>query len=216
MKKIAILLLVATTAGCRTPPMPVPVSYSQRTFPEVGTQVSAGVGDRLITQGEGRTAPVVVLESDQTIGKFLVQKGRYPQSAQNKEYATFRNVAMKRIADGVEQKVDLFLFEKDKDAQVLCVSRASCATVAYVIDKDTTYSSRTTQQTLLYNGKIGNRITLSYREFSDDIARPAFTNEVVYDLGESKVLGYKGARLEVLAASNTELVYKVIAGFDKQ
>ena len=201
------------TAGCRTP---VPVSYSQRTFPEVGAQASAGVGDKLLTQGEGRSVPAVVLGSDQSIGKFVVLKGRYAQSAQNKEYATFSNVAMNRIADGVEQKEGLFLFEKDKDTQVLCVSRASCATVSYVIDKDTTYRPRAIQQTLLYNGKIGNRITLSYREFSDDYARPAFTNEVVYDLAESKVLGYKGARLEVLTATNTELVYKVIAGFDKQ
>jgi len=215
VKKIAFLLLVVTAAGCRNAPMQVPVTYSQKTFPEVGTQATVGVGDRLITQGEGRSLPTIVLDADQIIGKMTVLKGRYPQSLQNSEYATFRNVAMKKSIDGVVQKEDLFLFEKDKGSQTLCVSRSSCADVTYTIDKDTSYSASTLQQTLLYNGKIGNRITLSYREFSDDKARPAFTNEVVYDLSESKILGYKGARLEVVSASNTQLVYKVLSGFSQ-
>jgi hypothetical protein len=80
--------------------------------------------------------------------------------------------------------------------------------------KATSYAPSRTQKTLIYSGKIGDRITLGYREFKNDIARPAFSNDVAYDLSESTVLGYKGARLEVLKATNTEITYKVIAGFN--
>lgn len=69
------------------------------------------------------------------------------------------------------------------------------------------------QQELLYNGKIGNRVALGYREFSGDLARPAFSNEVSYDLSESTTLGYKGARIEVIKATNTEITYKLVSGF---
>jgi hypothetical protein len=200
-----------TVAGCRH----IPVSYSQKTFPDVGTQASAGVGDQLITQGEGISVPVIVLAKDQVIDKTTVLKGRYVQSRQDSEYATFQNVAMKKTPDGVIEKEDLFLFEKDKSLQKLCISRSSCAGASYTIEAATVFRPTTLQQTLLYNGKIGNRITLSYREFFDNRARPDFTNEVAYDLSESKILGYRGARLEVISATNTELVYKIISGFSK-
>ncbi len=70
------------------------------------------------------------------------------------------------------------------------------------------------QQTLIYNGKIGNRITLGYREFSNDTARPAFNNEVSYDLAESTTLGYKGARIEIIKATNTDITYRFVNGFN--
>lgn len=69
------------------------------------------------------------------------------------------------------------------------------------------------QQTLIYSGKIGNRITIGYRESSGSMARPAFSNDVSYDLSESRIVGYKGARLEVIDATNTEITYKVLNGF---
>jgi hypothetical protein len=50
-----------------------------------------------------------------------------------------------------------------------------------------------------------------YREFKDNLARPAFTQELKYDLGQSRVIGYKGARFEVLDAGNTAITYKVLS-----
>lgn len=207
-------LAVIALAGCGARSRPVPVTYSLTTFPEIGSQAKAGVGERLLTQAEGRANPLIVTESDQTIGDFVVLPGRYPQSLQNTEYATFEKVPMRASLDGTVAPRKLYLFEKDRGTKVLCVSRTSCAPVDYSIEYAPEYRPTALQQTLLYNGKIGNRITLSYREFSQDMARPAFTNEVTYDLSESKILGYKGARLEVLSATNTELTYRVLAGFD--
>jgi hypothetical protein len=37
------------------------------------------------------------------------------------------------------------------------------------------------------------------------MARPAFNNDVEYDLSESKLIGYKGAQFEVIEASNRAL-----------
>ncbi|MFM5853573.1 hypothetical protein ACET6I_20865, partial [Aeromonas veronii] len=38
------------------------------------------------------------------------------------------------------------------------------------------------------------------REFSGDLARPAFNSDVKYDLSKSNVVGYKGAMLEIIKA----------------
>lgn len=69
---------------------------------------------------------------------------------------------------------------------------------------------------LLYQGVGGGVLKLTYREFTaNDLARPAFTQEVVYDVepdGPTEIL-FKGAKITVLSASNTELRYRVETAF---
>ncbi|MGO9014619.1 MAG: hypothetical protein ACLQF0_06530 [Dissulfurispiraceae bacterium] len=71
------------------------------------------------------------------------------------------------------------------------------------------------QQTLIYNGKVGNKINVAYREFSGNLALPAFNNTVEYDLSGSNIIGYKGARIEVIEATNEYIKYKVLSTFNK-
>jgi len=63
---------------------------------------------------------------------------------------------------------------------------------------------------LAYNGKSGNTVFIIYREFSDNMARPAFTTEIKYDLSDTKIIGYKNARFEVIDATNMAIRYKVL------
>lgn len=65
----------------------------------------------------------------------------------------------------------------------------------------------------IFNGKVNNSLKFTYREFIDDMARPAFTQDLQYDLSESNIIGFKGLRLEVIDANNTNIQYKVINNF---
>ena len=67
---------------------------------------------------------------------------------------------------------------------------------------------------LIYTGIAKNTITVVYREFSNDLVRPAFSQELKYDLSEGNVIGFKGARFEVIKATNTEIRYKVLKNLD--
>ena len=69
------------------------------------------------------------------------------------------------------------------------------------------------QQEFIYSGKAGNVVKFTYREFTNDMARPAFNQDVQYDLTESNEIGFKGARILVLNATNTKLEYKLISAF---
>jgi len=75
-------------------------------------------------------------------------------------------------------------------------------------------ASNSFQQILIYSGKVGDKIKLGYREFSNNTARPAFNNDVEYDLSESRIIGYKRARIEVIEATNRYIKYKVIKNFN--
>lgn len=69
------------------------------------------------------------------------------------------------------------------------------------------------KKVFIYNGKAGSIIKFSYREFINDMARPAFTQELQYDLNEGKIIGFKGMRIEILNTSNIEIEYKVLSEF---
>ena len=68
-------------------------------------------------------------------------------------------------------------------------------------------------QELLYNGRVNNQLKFTYREFAQDKIRPAFTQEVQYDLSESNTIGFRSLRIEVLDATNTKIRYKILSNF---
>ena len=67
----------------------------------------------------------------------------------------------------------------------------------------------------LYQGKIGNKIKVSFREFKNDIARPAFTQDIEYQLDNSgkTTIGFKGLRIIVHYATNLMIDYTVVQDY---
>ncbi|MES2018979.1 MAG: hypothetical protein V4484_21005 [Pseudomonadota bacterium] len=212
MQKILIAAAaVVTLAACQTTAPP----REKMTFPQIGAVSTEGVGDILLTQGASINAGAINIPSDQNIGQFVVRKGKYIASRSNKKVTIFQSVTMRLPGEDADKLGKLFLFAKDNDTKMACVTKEICGELNYSVEKVTQRVEKNYfQQTLIYNGKVGDKITLGYREFKGDWARPAFSNEVTYDLSTSKVLGYKGARLEVISATNTDLTYKVLSDFN--
>lgn len=79
----------------------------------------------------------------------------------------------------------------------------------YVKSNDVTYE-------ILYSGISGGELRATYREYVNDMARPAFSQEASYDYetGQSTTISFKGAQIEVLSADNNEIRYRVLRGFD--
>jgi len=68
---------------------------------------------------------------------------------------------------------------------------------------------------LVYQGAAGGTLRLLYREYANDLARPAFSQEATYDLSPSgpTLATFKGAQIEVLEAGNAGIRYRVLRGF---
>lgn len=71
------------------------------------------------------------------------------------------------------------------------------------------------KQEFIFNGKVGNNLKFVYREFINDMARPAFNQDLQYDLNESNIVGFKGLRLEIIKTTNTSVEYKILSSFNK-
>ena len=63
---------------------------------------------------------------------------------------------------------------------------------------------------LIYDGIMNGVISISYREFVDNLARSAFYQELKYDLKESKKISFKTIKIEVLKATNNNITFKVL------
>lgn len=68
-------------------------------------------------------------------------------------------------------------------------------------------------QELIYNGRSGDTVKFLYRELSNSMLRAPFTQDIQYDLKQSPVVGFKGVRIEIVDATNTQLKYKVLTSF---
>lgn len=185
-----------------------PIVYKTESYfiPAIGTTSTKGVGESMIKKYTGVLVPELIdVNEDVLIGGFKLPAGRYAYQDENSYGEWFKN-----------SDRSVYFFAKKSDGK-LCDANAKqeiCSAAKYSIQKklsDVVQSSF--QQTIIYNGRIGNRITIGFREFSNNMAREAFNNNVDYDLNESSIIGYKGARFEIVKATNTEITYKVLAGF---
>lgn len=71
------------------------------------------------------------------------------------------------------------------------------------------YSKDWVRKELIYSGRTGNTIEVSYREFRGGYAAPAFFQNLKYDLDRSKIVRFQKFTVEVLAATNESITYKV-------
>ncbi len=73
------------------------------------------------------------------------------------------------------------------------------------------FPSNGIRRELDYGGVSKGTVTLQYREFAGNLARPSFSQELHYDLADGTEIGFRGARIQILKATNTGITYRIIA-----
>lgn len=209
--------------GCATPAynyQAVPKNISKPPIQSVNT---AYVGDKMLEQGMFVDRDVLQVPNAVKVSfAYTIPSGYYQKvgdSSKGSFYQPINNIPN----GGTVQKnpiADPFkavMFGLDGNLCVITVFNAKNCTTDHLAKRTSigVASENSFQQTLIYSGKIGNKINIGYREFSSNMARPAFNNDVEYDLGESKQIGYKGALLEIIDANNQNITYKVIRNFNQ-
>ncbi len=68
---------------------------------------------------------------------------------------------------------------------------------------------------LIYGGVANDVVKVTYREYNlggsgDAYARPAFSQELQYDLKQSRIITFKNTKIEVISAANDKIIYKVL------
>lgn len=196
--------------------------------PAIGAVAHAELGDTIVEKGKVSTYDGLLLKNEVTWGdglllkKFTISPGRLRAKQSDSSYTYYYSDKM--------TSYDAILGTSPYMAGGICVKKADPSYVrgffqtgkctnnfkpapevipTRVADVD----APNFRQELIYNGRSGEILKFLYREFSGDYARPAFSQDVQYDLKDGNMIGFKGVRIEVVEASNTRISYRLISSF---
>jgi hypothetical protein len=214
------LIVLCFITACATP-VPVRQSIENLSNPELETITTKSIGDILLSQGVRSTYPAIEILQDigGLFGGNTIVKGIYIGVSQRRNNIIFRpssNDVHMNEAIG-----EYFLAYSNNELRLAWYGGFGNLVRGRTIDQN--YYKKTTapiesssdfQQTLIYTGRTGNVIRMTYREFSGNLARPAFTIDVTYDLSDSDIIAFREARLQVIEATNVSIQYKVLSNFN--
>ncbi len=220
--RLALLVLATLLGGCATADFNYRPEAIRVSEPSLDSENTAFIGDILLRQGRFTEHASIFLSGTIEISwAYRLLPGYYLKQGEDRNTETYLpggddEAGAIRKAGLADPWQALIAYKKKNKLCVLTVfGFLECKTTSdFERRTKTVWTVDSFQQTLIYSGKIGDKINISYREFINNRARPAFNNEVEYDLSESNVIGYKGARIEILEATNELIRYRVLRNFN--
>lgn len=231
MKKINIIIsgLCLLVAGCVTPRTQIAPIESKVEIPEIGVVSEAELGDTIIKKGNVLTYDGIELRETLTfkpnnrIYTLEIPQQTLMATMEDRRYVYYygENISISGFYGLQKVFAGMKVSKKNPDLiYVFCNYPALSSPLknkpAMGFCKAEALKQNYFLQELIYNGKTGNQVKFLYREITGNLLRTPFNQEAIYDLGEGNVIGFKGARIEVIEASNTNLKYKVIESFPRQ
>lgn len=229
MKKIMLILaLAAITSGC-APKYKIAMVNNDRITkagPETGTVHTRAVGEAITSRIDAHTVPVFTATQNIKIPKQTALDITEIKSGSScKIEAVYENglnfchirpeitneaafspgMPMCLLVDNSGNVKNITWCHIPGD-EILPEPLSSISLV-----KSQAYVNPSFSQELLYNGRNKDSIKLLYREFQNDMARPAFSQELTYEV-DAKIVGFRNARIEVIEATNTYIKYKIAKG----
>jgi hypothetical protein len=218
----AVAMLLATTATAQTAERKI----GQK--PEPGVEATATVGSALLERYNMVAVSTPRLRDDLEVGLGIQGKVVVPSGA---VLRVERASPLKACTVAQDTYVDHFtgprgaacLYDNDMDGTfdqasaeaVLLTKKKIKPPAAYTMtDAPAAAGSDYFRQTLTYLGAAGGVLRLSYREFSHDMARPAFTEELSYPVAAAypQTLTWRDTKITLLGLDNDGLRYRVEAG----
>ena len=183
--------------ACATPSYQYMPTVQEVSRPPLGSVSTVGVGEQMLVQGRFVEREALQLDREVrvgTIGTYTFTPGHYVRVGGTGSTGFYNQSPIAGVTI-----LNLKACTSAPEARMTTVSSAG----------DNSF-----QQTLIYSGRVGDKVNIGYREFSSNVARPAFNNDVEYDLSESDTIGYRGAELQILEATNRSITYRVIRNFN--
>lgn len=222
---VAQIMFAVVLSGCASvapPSRQVFATTEVRQLPELNRVTKAEIGESIISKEyvsrvRGISVTATVSESVNPPGTTSVRAGDfelYSSGSEGNYYQGNSDYSMLGQTVPASERAGVFVpNDKSKQAVIYHFAmgyRYGIKPVTYVTKEIVRFTPESFRRELVYSGISQNTVTFVYREFKDNLARPAFTQELKYDLLQGRVVGYKGARFEIIEAGNTNVTYKVL------
>lgn len=210
--------------------------FSVDNRPVLDQTVTAELGDTMIGRSYSLATQAMRLETDvshatSNIGmpvRLDIAKGTLKKIGQDAKGSYFASGELYRTYPTLNSRArepggiyvpnasaePAMIFWSPRSPKNAFVDRLGTAVMLHPVADVIEVSADNQKKELIYTGVSKNIISILYREYQNDMARPAFSQELKYDLGEGRVIGFKGARFEVLKATNLGITYRVLKHLD--
>ena len=220
---IATLILVS---GCATQKTIIAPSLTIIDMPKLGEERTSELGETLVEKGKVYTYDGVRLENTVSAGdgfilkKFTLQPCSMKANMYDDDriYYTTDKLEVYDALLGTHMQIGGLAISKSESKQIsfhtngIAVLTPSPEPILTKV-KITDLERPNFRQELIYNGRSGDTLKFLYREYTSEILRAPFSQDVQYDLKDGKTIGFKGARLEIIDATNIKLKYRVLSSF---
>lgn len=203
-------------AGCTSQRGP---SLQEVSFPPLNTPTEAELGERLLMQGQGLQTDVLRVQS--LTGKFAeVNDATFCREEPGSDrFFSFdrRSVRLLNFVGGTRSLLNTVRFDPAKGEVCIRDIWSGCfdsrkANFSYQPNALCAHPS-SLQQIIEYNGRTGDTLNFTYREFRGGRMVSPITQNFYMDLSNSDEIAYKGARLKISNASNQRIEYRVMRNF---
>lgn len=228
MRRFLTCITLAFTAACASPQYNHVPEVQQISIPPLGEVVTVRVGEEMLVQGNIQYQDGIIVPPETTVGGYTFHGGFYVQTGSDEDF-TYHSFSPGSGPAPMIPGMTAYLsknFIVDPPAGIraslhderLCVitvfNLSGCRDRNFERSQRRVAGQNSFQQTLIYSGRVGDRISVAYREMSGNISRPSYANDAEYDLSESMTIAYRGAELRVIEATNTSITYEVISNFN--
>lgn len=201
--------------------VPVAAAWSQDvkliSFPEVGVPNTIPAGGTIYSYVKMYAIPGARLDADTKAGDWLVER---PVPAGTELVPVNTRAAFKACAPypgSLEANGPCFLDDDgngtfDRQARDnITIERKLKPPVPYSLVDVSVLRSDAFKRVILFQGANSDSLRFSYREFNDDMARPAFTEELTIPREPfPAMIMLKNLQIEVLGVSGMGLQYRLI------
>lgn len=222
MRLAATLAAIAALAGPAAAQTPAALAAFQT--PAAGAEGVAEVGQPLVSAGKVAKIPVLELLAPaqaRAMGNLVIlEPGRFVlerETAAGRFYRAQGPITLRALGISMPwQDGGVLIPPGGKPPELYWrngyggLAKGAAPNLAYELREIESLEHGGFRRELVYSGVSRGVVTLQYREFSNELARPAFTQQLTYDLAEGDEIGFGGARLKILKATNTEVRYQVL------
>ena len=195
--------------------------------PEIGVITKASLGHNMIYQTYGWLVDCIIPKETKTIvirGLQLVEaeiKSNIRICGESGGGNRFVPTYKLTSNDTINTHYGNVLVEvkNEDETSELCMAYNLGVCVAYAeskLERSKAFKAKadSLQQSIAYMGRDGGILKFLYAEFKNDIERSEFNRDFLVDLTETPILSVKGAQVEIIEATDTDIKYRVIKYFE--
>lgn len=227
-KSAIVITTLSVLLGACASVSPLSPSRAAIDSPAIGQTTVAELGGVVVERGQSSRYDGLMLDNEISwfdlfrLRKFVLESGPLVAREADETFVYYysEKLSYRDLASGIGSPVTggLCIRKDDPHQARAFVVKGVCGVVPDQRPRFTRLSfpdarAQNLRRELIYGGRSGSSLSFVYRELNDDRPTPTFSMDFRVDLSEGMTFGFRGARIEVVDASNVALTYRVVETF---